>query len=300
MIRKMYQAAAEGCAEVVSRVPLLEQPFVRIGPHAWSRPFLGRFYRSTADRFADRLRLAGAPFRTVTICGMPLVLDITEFTTKTLYFGNRPYEPVTTACLARFVTRGAIFVDIGANHGYFSMLAAALAGPGGRVFAFEPNPAVMAQLQTHIRLNGFESRITPLHMALSDRSADDARLFVSQVPGNSGLSSLTPLPSAIDRGSLSAEHTIPVRIDTFDRWLASSGVARVDVVKIDVEGAEQRVVAGMAGSLAARRIGAILCETIWDGGAHRALCDAGFTPTLLDPLDGNANILYSHPEHRVS
>ena len=49
----------------------------------------------------------------------------------------------------------------------------------------------------------------------------------------------------------------------------------------------------MANSLAARRIGAVLCETIWDGAAHRAFCDSGFVPTLLDSLDGNANILYS-------
>jgi FkbM family methyltransferase len=296
----MYRAAAEGCAEMVTRVPSLEQPFVRFGAHAWSRPFIGRFYRSAADRVADRMRHRGAPFRTLTICGLPLVLDVTEFTTKTLYFGNRRYEPKTTDCLARLLAPGGVFVDIGANHGYFSLLASALTGPSGRVFAFEPNPAVFAQLRTHVRLNGFEARITTLDLALADVSDADARLFVSRVSTNSGLSSLTPSAAAFGRGSLSRNETVAVRVETFDRWLATSGLSRVDVVKIDVEGAEHRVVAGMAGSLASRRIGAVVCEAVWDGAAHRALCASGFTPTVLDRLDENANILYSHSDHRVS
>lgn len=300
MIRRMYRVAAEGCAEVVTRVPSLEQPFVRFGARAWPRPLLGRFYRSAADRVADRMRHAGAPFRTLTICGMPLVLDVTEFTTKTLYFGNVPYEPATTACLARLVTPGAVFVDIGANHGYFSLLAAALAGPAGRVFAFEPNPVVLDQLRTHVRLNAFESRITTLDVALADVADAEAQLYVSQISTNSGLSSLQPSAAAFVRGSLSADRIVAVRAETFDRWFATSGLPRVDLVKIDVEGAEHRVVAGMAASLAARRIGAIVCETTWDGAAHHVLCDAGFTPTVLDRLDENANILYSRSDRRRS
>ena len=53
MIRRLYQYAAAGCAEVVSRVPALEQPFVRFGARAWAQPVIGRFYRSAADRLAQ-------------------------------------------------------------------------------------------------------------------------------------------------------------------------------------------------------------------------------------------------------
>jgi FkbM family methyltransferase len=295
MIRRIYQAAAEGCAEVVTRMPSLEEPFVRFGAHAWSRPIIGRFYRSAVDRVATRLRRGGKPFRTLIVCGVPLILDVTEFTTKTLYFGRVPYEPQTADCLVRSLMPGSVFVDVGANHGYFSLLAAALVGSSGRVVAFEPNPQVFGQLRTHVMLNGFESRVTTIDAALADVSDAEARLFVSHLTTNSGLSSLNPRASTLDRGWLTADHTVPVRVETFDRWLATSGLPRVDLVKIDVEGAEHRVIAGMAQSLAQRRIGAILCETEWDGATHRALCHDGFTPTLLDPLDDCANVLYSRP-----
>ena len=117
------------------------------------------------------------------------------------------------------------------------------------------------QLRTHVRLNAFESRVTAIQAALADVPDDDGRLFVSQVQSNSGLSSLAPALSQLDSGSLSPAHVVPIRIDTFDRWFQSSGIDRVDLVKIDVEGAQDRVAAGMVRTLSSGRIGAIVCET---------------------------------------
>jgi FkbM family methyltransferase len=295
VIRRVYRYAAAGCAEIVSRVPALEQPFVRFGAHAWGRPIIGRFYRSAADRLAQRFRRAGSSFRTLTVSGVPLILDVTEFTTHTLYFGQVPYEPRTTECLVQHLKSGSVFVDVGANHGYFTSLAAALVGATGRVVAFEPNPLVFEQLRTHVRLNAFESRVTAIQAALADVPDDDGRLFVSQVQSNSGLSSLAPALSQLDSGSLSPAHVVPVRIDTFDRWFQSSGIDRVDLVKIDVEGAQDRVAAGMVRTLSSGRIGAIVCETVWDGPAHRAFCHAGFVPRVLESMDSVENVLYSRP-----
>ncbi len=296
----MYQLAAAGCAEVVSRVPAIEGPFLRLGPHAWSRPWIGRFYQSTADRVARRIRRAGSQFRRVNVAGTPLVLDVTQFTTRTLYFGDVEYEPATTACLHQRLSEGSVFVDVGANHGYFSMVAASLVGATGRVVAFEPNPLVFADLETHVRLNGFAGRVIACRAALADVPADAASLFVSQNADNTGVSSLTPARSTLDLGWLSPAHTIPVRVDTFDRWFAASGLTRIDLVKIDVEGSEERVVAGMSAALAAGSIGAILCETSWDSPAHAALCRAGFVPRLLERMGPVANILYVRQPGSVS
>src|SRR5262245_44073637 len=153
MIRRAYRAAASLCAEIVMRTPL-ERQFVGIGRAAWSRPFIGRFYRSTAVRLAERFRRRGSHFRQVHVEGVPLVLDVTEFTTNPLYFGGVPWEQQTAACLVSRLGEGAVFVDVGANHGYFTVLAAARVGSTGRVVAFEPNPVVFDQLRTHVRLNG--------------------------------------------------------------------------------------------------------------------------------------------------
>jgi FkbM family methyltransferase len=212
-----------------------------------------------------------------------------------LYFGNVPYEPQTTQYFRRHLGRGGVFADVGANHGYFTVLAAALVGEEGRVYAFEPNPPVYEQLAEHVRLNHLEQRVVLLQGALSDTAGDGARLFVSQCPGNSGLSSLVPGAESIAAGSLSAASTISVRTDTFDRWLETAGVGRVDLVKIDTEGAETHVVRGMSKALLEKRVGAVVCETQWGSEAHRLLCASGLVPEVIETAGTLANIAYELP-----
>ena len=291
-MRQLYRLAAGGCADLVSRVPAIERPFVALGPYVWSLPGVGRLYRGVAERAADRLHRSDCRFRQVSICGVSLNFDVTEFTTRSLFFGRALYEPATTACLFDRLTPGRVFVDIGANHGYFTTLAAALVGEGGRVLAFEPNPAVFVQLEHHIELNGFQSHVVCEPVALADRPAAGVTLYVSQVDGNSGLSSLTPTRALLDSAGLSIDQTIAVQVDTFDRYQKAIGLEYVDLVKIDVERSEHQVVAGMSNALARNMIGAIICETTWDSLAHQLLCQAGFEPRILERAGPLANILY--------
>ena len=299
MIRRAYRAAASLCAEIVMRTPL-ERPFVGIGRAVWSRPFIGRFYRSTAVRLAERFRQRGLHLRTVNVEGVPLVFDVTEFTTSPLYFGGVPWEPETAACLVSRLGEGGVFVDVGANHGYFTVLAAALVGVTGRVVAFEPNPAVFEQLRTHVRLNGFSARVTTVQAALADEESDSALLFVSNDPGNSGLSSLVAARTYLHSGSLSHDRTVSVRIETFDRWFRSSALPRIDLVKIDVEGAEERVIAGMLATLASGKVSAMICETVWGGPTHAKLCAAGFVPMRLEDFGYLSNVLYVSEGRTIS
>lgn len=293
MIRRTYRAAAEACAELVWRVPILERPFIGVGAHAWGLPGVGRFYRSAAHRLAERMRSGGTPYRPVTIRSQRLTLDVTEFTAGPLYFGGSVYEPETTDFFVAHLKPGDVFVDIGANHGYFTMLAAAIVGPRGRVEAFEPNPRVFAQLEAHARLNRFDATVRLHACALADRAEAGARLYVSQVESNSGLSSLTPNPALLDAGGLSEEGTVPVVVDTFDAWFATSGLSRIDLIKIDVEGAESRVLAGMSAALGTGRIAALVIETTPGGPADRLLVEAGYRPRPLDTAGVLTNVLYT-------
>ena len=104
---------------------------------------------------------------------------------------------------------------------------------------------------------------------------------------------MAPSRSTIDLGWLSPAHTVSVRVDTFDRWLAASGAERVDLVKIDTEGAEALVVRGMSEALRDRRVGAVVCETRWDSDAHRRLCGFGLVPQSLETIGALTNIAYA-------
>lgn len=301
MIRQTYRLCAAACAELVWRVPALEPAFVGVGARAWRAPGVGRFYRSAAYRLVERLRTIDARFRSVVVGDQPLVLDVTEFTTTPLYFGGAVYEPATTEVLIRRLRPGHVFVDVGANHGYFTLLAASLVGPTGRVAAFEPNPRVFTQLRTHVRLNRFDDRVTLEPYALADRPATGVPLFVSQVETNSGLSSLAPGAAALSNHDLSASATVPVTVETFDRWLAGrpplTTPRTIDLVKIDVEGAESRVIAGMTESLTNGRIRALIVETIWQGETHRQLCERGYRGEALDRGGELTNILFTWTGH---
>jgi FkbM family methyltransferase len=290
--RATYQFTASACADLMSRVPALEPAFIRAGSHLWHWRATGHFYRSVAGRYAQRLRESGSPFRRVMIGDVPLLVDVSEFTTSPLYFGNVPYEPKTTEYLRRHLRSGDVFADIGANHGFFTILAAGLVGEGGLVFAFEPNPPVYERLGTHVRLNGFEHRVVLREQALWD-SNGEAAFFVSQWRENNGISTLTPGASVVADGGLSPERTIRVRTETFDHWLGTNRIERVHLVKIDAEGSEAHVVRGMAGALQAGRIDAVVCETEWHGEAHRLLCGFGFIPQALDTIGPLTNIAYA-------
>jgi len=286
----MYRWTAEVGAGVLAHAPALERPFVSIGSRLSDVPGVGRFYRSVAYRFAERLRRAGTPYRHLLVEGARMTVDVTEFTTFGLYFSGRRYEPRTADYLIASLKPGDTFVDVGANHGYFTLIAASRVGASGRVYAFEPNPMVFGQLAAHVRLNDFDDRVRLVDTALADADGT-AALFVSECALNSGLSSLvTPEPRL--RGLLSPERAVPVTTETFDRWYERVNPGRIAVMKIDVEGAEPRVLDGMTVTLRSGAIGAIVCETEWDSGVRGQLAACGYAARLLEPSAGLPNLVF--------
>ncbi|MDZ7782135.1 MAG: FkbM family methyltransferase [Halioglobus sp.] len=143
------------------------------------------------------------------------------------------WEPYETSLLRAFLKPGDVFVDVGANVGYFAVIAAERVGARGRVFAFEPDPDNYRLLCHNARLNGFERRIEAVCAGLSDRAGEGA-LYLSE--DNLG-------DHRIFAGG-DGRHWVPVRLYRGADFLASRP-RHLDLVKIDTQGAEYRVINGL-------------------------------------------------------
>lgn len=288
--------AADAVAHAVAALPFLERPFRAVGPHVRHRPLVEAFHRRSRMTLADLWKRQGTRFRPVIVGGVTITMDVTDFTCHGLYFHGVTYEPATVQCLVDRLRPGQTFVDVGANHGYFSVLAARLVGPAGRVFAFEPNPSVFEQLSEHVACNGLSNVVTERE-ALAEQEGP-LELFVSACAANSGLSSIAPGSHLFESGSLDRDRHFQVHGTTFDRWRRSRGVERIDLLKIDVEGAEMLVLRGMSETLAEAAPAGIICESHGVGGAHedearRLLVAHGYEASDLDVGEANRTALYT-------
>ena len=168
--------------------------------------------------------------------GLRMRVDRTSFIGSALYW--RGYHSRESRLLRGFLGPESVFVDVGANQGEFTVVAAKYAHRG-RVVAVEPAPELRQDLARNIELNGFDN-VTIVPSALADR-AGTLPLFAQDavVEGfhNEGTASLW---AGRERGRLVAE----VPVETLDMLAGRLALARVDLIKIDVEGAERAVIGG--------------------------------------------------------
>lgn len=149
------------------------------------------------------------------------------------------WESWITVALARLVRPGWHCVDVGANHGYFTLLLADAAGAEGRALAVEPNPRLAARLSRSLEVNGLLKRSAVLQAAAAE---EDGRRLSLVVPRRHS-------PDAtVCRAATADDDMFEVESVTLDA--ATAGWPRVDLVKIDAEGAEPLVWAGMRGLVA--------------------------------------------------
>lgn len=195
-----------------------------------------------------------------------------------------------TAAIAAALRSGGVFLDIGANIGYFATLAARVVGSSGLVVAFEPNPEARRALVEAVALNGAAAIVEVVPLALADRD-EEVTLFTT--PGHSSYSTLDPAASPM-REVATFRGAEQVRTTTLDGWLAGRPdlTGRIHCIKIDVEGVEARVLRGMARLLATAKP-AIVCETWIGSDADRLLEAAGFDRCRIEPgADAYGNFLY--------
>jgi FkbM family methyltransferase len=150
----------------------------------------------------------------------------------------RVYEREKMDAVRKLATPGSVFVDVGGNIGDFSLLAASVVGKKGRVLCFEPEPGNFQAIQRNIKLNAY-TNIELYQVALSDRDGE-ASLY---------LGVRCDYHTLLDGQSFRGAGAIKVTTRDLDSLLRETGVQHVDMIKIDVEGAEMQVLKGAAETL---------------------------------------------------
>jgi len=142
------------------------------------------------------------------------------------------YERDTIRVCERVILPGSVVVDIGAHVGYFSVIFSQLTGPSGRVFAFEPHSGNYEILCRNLRRRGLLA-VEAIPMAVSDRVGEEV---LHQTPLSMGHTLFNV-----------KEHVIraPVKTTSLDAFLEGRNIRDPNLVKIDVEGAEPEVLAGL-------------------------------------------------------
>lgn len=260
---------------------------------AWPKSFLG-WALLHAPRFAAlrRVPVVGsllhelsyrvvAPnqllwFRVRAGSGKGLWLKLHPRTGQDYYEGK--VEVVVQHALMQWLRRGMVFYDIGANIGFFTLIAASIVGNEGKVFSFEPEPELVPRLKEHIGRNGF-SNVSVVQAGVW--SATGCAAFVRSDPLTSpdrGTGNLSPAASAGNRVSVPC-----IALDDFVR-----GSPSPDLIKCDVEGAEVEVFQGAARLLAEHRP-TIVCEVHSEANGQ----------CLKDLLEGHAYELHSLDDNHL-
>jgi FkbM family methyltransferase len=201
-------------------------------------------------QFKGKARLLGpwtprAGTRLALVHGYRVELELEDHIQRMVYLGA--YERWESAVVRRWLHPGMCFADVGANVGYFTLLAARRVGPRGRVFAVEPSRYAVDRLGDTVARNSIPNvRIEPC--GLGSRRGEV--VLYEAAAGNHTPSMLGGIGG---HGSL-----VPVR--TLDELVHEWGVDQIDLLKIDVEGYEPEVFAGAEQTLADGKVRAILCE----------------------------------------
>lgn len=241
-----------------------------------------------------------------TIHGHQLVANGYDYSLTPKLARDGYFELASERFVAKTLQGGDWFIDVGANIGLYSLLAAGKCGPFGRVFAFEPNPVVAELLKESAALNWYHDRIVIKQSALSDKAGamqlqvprarlGDARIILTDAstPKSEGDNAFSRTCQFLGDDTL-----LDVEVETLDQAFPID--LPIKLLKIDAEGHEAQVLAGARRLLSAKAFDYILIEAFIEVGVREwertqaslyAIMEHGYRVCTLDD-DGN---LVRHP-----
>jgi len=207
------------------------------------------------------------------------------------------YEPFETEFLKELLKENMTVVNIGANIGYYTLIAANRVGPNGKVYAFEPEPQNYKLLVRNIEENGYKN-ISPIQVAVSDKKGT-LKLFLDK--SNLGDHSLAEQNIVEKNGS------VEIETNSLDNFFEEYNKDfKVDLIQMDVQGAEGLILDGAKKIIGSNNLKIIM--EFWPSGLNNVGTDGldllkglesyGFKIGLID--ETNKCISYLLPEKIVA
>jgi len=178
-------------------------------------------------------------------------VDLSDHIQRQIYFLGH-YERKITDLVFRTIKPGDTFLDIGANVGYYSILAGHLVGPTGSVHSFEPIPWIFSELEGNVTLNSLNN-VHLNQIAVSDTPGPLTIHLPG--PGNSGLGSSIQRPPPYHSGQ-----TVECEAERLDNYLKENDVQNIKLIKMDIEGAEFLAMRGMTETFSRTPAPNVICE----------------------------------------
>jgi len=188
-------------------------------------------------RLLKSWRISNKEYRKKIFNGLYMLVTPSEHIQQQLFWYGY-YEKPISLLMEKVTKAHSIVLDIGAHIGYFTLVAAKIA-KNGRVYAFEPVAKVFQRLQKNIAENNLSNAIT-VHAAVGE-AGNDSLIYISN-EDNMGMSSLRPPENF-------SGFTQPITVMSIDEWIKKTGIDKVDVIKLDVEGSELFALQGMKQTL---------------------------------------------------
>jgi FkbM family methyltransferase len=208
---------------------------------------------------------------------------ILNFVTK-----GRYYEPEISRLLLQVLRDGDTAIDVGANVGFFSILAAAMVGPSGRVICFEPDPANRTRLTNNLAVNDFKNA-TLIESPAADKAGMVDFYINSDNSGGNALWDPAQFPGNVR--SQAEKKVSAVRATTIDAEVKRLRLAKPKLIKVDTEGADQRVLEGARKLLAKTAIPFVVSE-LHEFGLERMGCSQESFRGYMEGLGYSTFTLY--------
>jgi FkbM family methyltransferase len=233
---KSLPAPLKAMMRYLTIVPL--RTYIRFAPSPIGKLVL---YNS----IADHLWWLETSVSSLTVFRSTLQVDASDIVGKHIYYFGI-WEPNLTHWIQRRLNPGDLFIDIGANIGYYSLLASKLVGNSGKVVSVEALPQTFCRLENNLRQNG-SSNVRAVNVAAWDKT-EKVKIFTRQ-EGPSGSSTL--ISDWADQWHL--QQQIEIDATPLSVILTPEEIKTARLIKIDVEGAEWNVISEMKSWLAQTR-----------------------------------------------